>query len=227
MLYTKYNKGDILMKRLIKFITSFELIIGFSVTLMIAACVGAGYGIYIKEIPLTISSLSVVVASISSVVAARVLKSQKDKERPYVTFVINNDRYSVMQISVKNVGNTLAILESVQADNNLTLIKGESLFEIIRGLPVQPNEEVLYPLSGLAQLSEEKLSQYTTSGKIKYKDMTGKTYENKFYISLEQIGPTLMHTNEQLRRDYKLQEIPGALENIAKSLDKMNKTKNG
>ncbi|PDY29988.1 hypothetical protein CN273_22120 [Bacillus thuringiensis] len=210
-----------MIKRLKNFITSFELIIGFSLTLMIAACVGAGYGIYIKEIPLTISSLSVVVASISSVVAARVLKSQKDKERPYVTFVINYDRYSIMQIGVKNVGNTLAILESVQAENNLKLMEGQSLFELIKGLPVQPNEEVLYPLAGLVELSEEKLSQYTTSGTVKYKDMTGKTYENKFYISLEQIGATLMHTNEQLKRDYKLQEIPDALKKIAKSLDKM------
>ncbi|MED2874008.1 hypothetical protein P4268_22725 [Bacillus thuringiensis] len=210
-----------MIKRLKNFITSFELIIGFSLTLMIAACVGAGYGIYIKEIPLTISSLSVVVASISSVVAARVLKSQKDKERPYVTFVINYDRYSIMQIGVKNVGNTLAILESAQAENNLKLMEGQSLFELIKGLPVQPNEEVLYPLAGLVELSEEKLSQYTTSGTVKYKDMTGKTYENKFYISLEQIGATLMHTNEQLKRDYKLQEIPDVLKKIAKSLDKM------
>ncbi|PFM88111.1 hypothetical protein COJ51_24610 [Bacillus thuringiensis] len=204
-----------------RFITSFELIIGFSLILMITAIGGAVYGIFINQINLTISSLSVVVASISSVVAARVLKSQKDKERPYVTFLINYDRYGIMQVSVKNVGNTLAILESVEADNNLILIQGESLFEVIKGMPIQPNEEVLYPLSTLTELSEEKRNQYTTNGKIKYKDMTGKTYDNKFYISLEQIGATLMHTNEQVMRDYKLQQIPDALKKIAKSLDKM------
>ncbi|QUG83990.1 hypothetical protein [Bacillus nitratireducens] len=215
-----------MIKGLKKFITSFELIIGLSLILMITAIGGAVYGIYINQINLTISSLSVVVASISSIVAARVLKSQKDKERPYVTFVINYDLYSIMQIGVKNVGSTLAIIESVEADNDVKLIKGQSLFEVIRGLPVQPNEEVLYPLCTLIDLSEEKRCEYTTYGKIKYKDMTGKSYENKFFISLENIGPALMHTNEQLRRDYKLQEIPGALKNIAKSLDKMNKIKN-
>lgn len=222
MLYTKYTKGgDVLIKGFKRFITSFELIIGFSLILMITAIGGAVYGIFINQINLTISSLSVVVASISSVVAARVLKSQKDKERPYVTFLINYDRYGIMQVSVKNVGNTLAILESVEADNNLILIEGESLFEVIKGMPIQPNEEVLYPLSTLTELSEEKRNQYTTNGKIKYKDMTGKTYDNKFYISLEQIGATLMHTNEQVMRDYKLQQIPDALKKIAKSLDKM------
>ncbi|MGG5766617.1 hypothetical protein [Bacillus wiedmannii] len=209
-----------------RFITSFELIIGLSLILMITAIGGAVYGIFINQINLTISSLSVVVASISSVVAARVLKSQKDKERPYVTFVINYERYGIMQVGVKNVGNTLAILESVEADNNLILIQGESLFEVIKGMPIQPNEEVLYPLSTLTELSEEKRNQYTTNGKIKYKDMIGKTYENEFYISLEQIGPTLMHTNEQVMRDYELRQIPDALKNIAKSLDKMNKMKN-
>ncbi|HDR5353023.1 TPA: hypothetical protein QCS32_004765 [Bacillus thuringiensis] len=215
-----------MIKGLKKFITSFELIIGLSLILMFTAIGGAVYGILINQINLTISSLSVVVASISSIVAARVLKSQKDKDRPYVTFVINYDRYGIMQVGVKNAGNTLAILESVDADNNLILMEGQSLFEIIRGLPVQPNEEVLYPLSGLVQLSKEKLSQYTTSGTVKYKDMTGKTYENKFYISLEQVSSTLMHTNEQVMRDYKLRQIPDALKDIVKSLDEMNKTKN-
>ncbi|MEW9595163.1 hypothetical protein U9R71_17220 [Bacillus toyonensis] len=215
-----------MIKGLKKFITSFELIIGLSLILMFTAIGGAVFGILINQINLTISSLSVVVASISSIVAARVLKSQKDKDRPYVTFVINYDRYSIMQIGVKNMGNTLAILESVEADNTVNLFKGQSLFEVIRGLPIQPNEEVLYPLFTLTDLSEEKRCEYTTSGKIKYKDMTGKIYENEFYISLENIGPALMHTNEQLRRDYRLQEIPGALKNIAKSLDKMNKIKN-
>ncbi|WP_144640093.1 hypothetical protein [Bacillus cereus] len=215
-----------MIKGLKKFITSFELIIGLSLILMFTAIGGAVYGILINQINLTISSLSVVVASISSIVAARVLKSQKDKDRPYVTFVINYDRYGIMQVGVKNAGNTLAILESVDADNHLILMEGQSLFEIIRGLPVQPNEEVLYPLSGLVQLSKEKLSQYTTSGTVKYKDMTGKIYENKFYISLEQISSTLMHTNEQVMRDYKLRQIPDALKDIVKSLDEMNKTKN-
>ncbi|MBG0970409.1 hypothetical protein [Bacillus sp. SRB3LM] len=215
-----------MIKGLKKFITSFELIIGLSLILMFTAIGGAVYGILINQINLTISSLSVVVASISSIVAARVLKSQKDKDRPYVTFVINYDRYGIMQVGVKNAGNTLAILESVDADNNLILMEGQSLFEIIKGLPVQPNEEVLYPLSGLVKLSKEKLSQYTTSGTVKYKDMTGKTYENKFYISLEQISSTLMHTNEQVMRDYKLRQIPDALKDIVKSLDKINKTKN-
>ncbi|WP_459503064.1 hypothetical protein [Bacillus sp. C1] len=212
-----------MFKRLRNFITSFELIIGFNFILMIVALGGAIFSVYVKEYTLAISSSSVVAASISGIIAARVIKSQKDKERPYLTLVLNYDRYDIVQIGVKNSGNTLAVIEKVEADNNIKLHHGQVMFDIIKGLPIQPNETVAYPLTILNDSFADRKSSYTTNGEIVYKDLTGKTYKNKFMINLEPTGATLAYPNEQLKRDYQLQKIPQALDKIAESLDKVYK----
>lgn len=68
------------------------------------------------------SSLSVIAAGISGLMAIIVLKDKKDSERPFITIKSNYDRYGVIQISVKNNGSELATIQGYKTNNHIILI---------------------------------------------------------------------------------------------------------
>lgn len=177
------------------------------------------YSLRVNNIPLLISSLSVIGASISGLIATMVLKANKDKERPFIIIKPTYKRYGVIQISVENYGKEIAIITRSKVDKQIKLLRGESFFEQINGIATSPKEHVTFDLILMNQYKEFH-KNYTTKGIIYYKDTKNKEYNNRILFNIEKLGPTPYTDDEERKMFYELQKIPKELEKIQKIIKK-------
>jgi|SRR5699024_1267581 len=209
-----YNEGG-RFKMFILLITINLIIILLSITFGV-------YGLIIEEFMLSVSAFSVIAAAISGLVATMVLKSNKDKERPYLTIKPNYNRYGIIQISVENIGKEIATIQDVKADNNIKLIRGEDFFEQIKNTVISPGDSINFILLNLTNYSELS-SEYTTKGTITYIDINNKQYNNEFVFSIENLGPSPYHDDEKTKAFYEIQNISKEMKDITKELGDIRK----
>ncbi|WP_017797581.1 hypothetical protein [Oceanobacillus kimchii] len=202
----------------------FLVIIILTIILMLCSIALAVYGIQVEEFSLVVSSLSVLAASISGLIAAIVLKQNKDKDRPYIILKPNYNRYGFIQIEVTNHGTETAIIDYFETDVTFNLHKGQSFFEVIKEIVIPPGVSIKYPLL-LIREYEEKNACYTSKGIIRYKNIAGKKYKNKFMFNIENQGPSFAHDNESTKTHYKIQMIPDEIRKLKEELKKTRENK--
>lgn len=172
------------------------------------------------EITLVISSLSVIAATISGLVATILLKQHKDKERPYISIEPNYDRYGFIQIEVRNDGTETAIIKSVESSVELNLLHGQSLFIELQSVVIPSQHSIKYPLLPIAEYSD-KSAEYNSHGTIHYTNIGNKKYKNPFIFNIEGQDGSFWHDEESIKTHFELQKIPKEIKKVGKKLERI------
>lgn len=196
------------------------ILICITILLIISGVFLSVYSFSVKNIALLISSLSVITSAISGLIAIMVLKANKDKERPFLMLKPDLSRYNLIQISLKNYGEELAIIEKIEVDNEFKLINDKNFFEEIKGIVLAPKEHISFILIGQKEF-REKNKNYTSKGTIHYKNLNGKKYKNDIFFSIENIGSTPTYNTEEKKAFYEMQKLPKKLNEIKRAIEKI------
>lgn len=168
--------------------------------------------------------LAVITAAFSSWSAQKSLELQEDalKAYPY-PFIDIKSRYGLMQLRVKNFGGSVAHDIRIRWDDKpLMNSRGEEIhFTKVEGAP---DIGVLLPGESIAILVDGSLQAYETyqdmnySGKIEFRDASGRKKKRKFYMSAEQYRHTLTYEQEEPKAFRDIQKIPEELKKINSQL---------
>lgn len=189
---------------------------------MISSAVLAVFGLINQEYGLVVSALSVITATISGLIAILVLKRNADNDRPYIVIKPNKERLNYIQLEVKNEGNKLAIIEKIEADNEIVLNRGEHLSQVVINNVLPPSSSNVYVLC-FAKDYSEKNKNYTTKGRIFYKDPNNRKYSNEFIFNIEGMGSAVIFHSDYQRAIHEITKIPNGIKQIEKELTKARK----
>jgi hypothetical protein len=173
------------------------------------------------------AALAVVAAVIAVLPALRVLELQEDALRPRPEpFFDLTSRYSLHQLRVKNFGGSVAYDVRLRWDDHPINHEGEKITSLDHIAVLLPGESV----SVLVGASIKTVRQYGSSrftGKVQFRDATGKIKRHPFVCSVDADQRRLHHDNEMIRTLYDLQKIPSELSKISGALQQLKNAEQG
>lgn len=179
------------------------------------------YPSVLKNVELTtvVGALAVLAASISAWTSLRIIEKDEELKRPRVTLELDFNRYGLIQLSLKNVGQKSAHniefkWEKEPMDEGQTEVFPEK--EIIHCL--LPQESVLRNIGRGFELFKKKHTDFR--GKVSYKDEKGKKYQDALIVDFTKYARMMDFTNESTKAYYELQKLPKLMEELIKVLKK-------
>lgn len=177
------------------------------------------------------ASLAVIASVVIAYTGQRVLELQQDAQQPYPYPTIDaTSRYSVLQLCVKNMGGTPAYAICLEWDDHKPLLNSEGaavIFTKQQGtleIPILlPGEAALVPIDEVKRFFS-KVEDANYSGCVSFKDASGNSRKHKFYLSAERHRYSLHYEHEEPKTHYKIQEIPGKLNELTDVLRKLERS---
>ncbi len=169
------------------------------------------------------AALAVITSVISSWAAQRVLEIQQDVQKPYPFPSVDiTSRYGLVQLCVRNYGGSAAYEISIKWDKPLLNSKGELVrFTDQVGAPeipvLLPTESVSVLIDGSMQLFE-KYQDLNYTGRVEFKNASGRRMTHPFLLSIEKHRKTLYFTQEDTKTHHELQRIPDELAKVCSEL---------
>ena len=168
-------------------------------------------------------ALAVIAAVISAWIGMKGLELQIDTYQPYpFPSVDTTSRYGLLQLCVKNTGGGTAYDIRLFWDKPLLNSTGQ----LVCASPKEgiPDFGVLHPGENIFRLIDESGKFFTAiqdaiySGRVQFKDASGKTHTHPFNLDIEAYRKTLYHNPEEPKTHHQLQQIPGKLDALISEL---------
>lgn len=172
------------------------------------------------------ASLAVLTSVISSWSAQRVLEIEEDSQKPYCYPSIDiRSRYGLMQLRVTNYGGSVAREIYLHWDKPLLNSKSDVVkFTKQEGTPdipiLLPNESVSVLIDGTLSMFQ-RVQDMNYSGRINFKNASGKKIKYPFYVSAEIHRSSLSYDEEESRTHFELQKIPKELQKIGSDITRI------
>jgi hypothetical protein len=206
-----------------------RIVLGLSLILAIGV---AGLSLSVLDSPTApawatlAAALAVVTSAIAAWGAQRVVELEEDRLQPYpYPHFDATSRYGLMLLRVTNSGGGVAHDIELEWDRPLTNSGGKEIrFSAERSSPeipvLMPGQSISMLVDGHIQFFEMK-KKHGYSGKIRFKDGTGKTKQHRFVLDAEMLRGTLLHDKEELKTHYEVQRLPDALKKIEMELSRI------
>lgn len=212
--------------------TTFRLLF---IAIIISSIILAVISVYNKEWEATTASLSLIIAIISAWIAFEVFRSAFDQKRPRLTIMPDmTSRYNLIQLTLCNCGQSPAYNINIDWEKRPVNEKGESIsfnkyqtgeFEV---LILNGAEKTSVPLNTQTNYFNNNANhEMNFRGVISYSltNTKKKRIAESFQFSFEHCKESALYETEEPKTNYKLQEIPGILNDIKKEISKLNSPK--
>ncbi len=180
--------------------------------------------LHIEKVPVIAGALAVLTSAISAWGANRVVELTENELKPYpFPFIDAQSRRGLIQLSITNFGGSTASDVRLFWTEPLLNVKGNKVTLGPRDcIPVLlPKETIRVPLGGTIEFyAKYKEPNYT--GKVEFRNSSGRRFRYRFNASAEQFLGTLVHEDEMSLTHEKLQAVPGILDNLTAEVRKIS-----
>ena len=206
-------------------IVRISLLVSFIVAVGVAYYAVSELGLDTSETWLLLAAdLAVITSIFSTLSSQRILELEEDTREPDVHLEFDPySRYTLTQLRVKNRGGSYARNIRFNFDRPMRREQGG---EIRFGqedresfIPILNQDESVAQLVGPSLWFFENNETTTFTGKIKFRNASGKKFERDFTVSAEQYRTSLVHDNEIVKAFRDLQDVPAVLKQIRDKLD--------
>jgi hypothetical protein len=175
------------------------------------------------------AALAVVAAVIAAWTSQRVVELQEDALAPNpVPWLDMRSRYQLAQFRITNRGGSPAYDVRIVWEQPLENANRERItLGVDSAIPIISPGDAASVNIGLSREHLKAWDDTTRRGTIAFADGAGNKYSRAFVVSAEHERVAMLYSDERVKTEYELQQIPAALKKIADELQKANARRDG